>query len=258
MPNHVRNIIRIETETDRIKEILAAIQDDGLGPGTIDFNKLVPMPASLDIEKGSRTDRSIKLYLTAINPAVPYFGAPEDKVSAEEFERIRGLFNKSKWNHFGTAMTADEVAKELDLMKKYKEPTDNLFGLAKQALGNIEQYGHMDWYDWSCEHWGTKWNAYDCHYDGQNELSFSTAWSAASPILQQLSAKFPDLTFVHLWADEDYGCNLGRSEYLGGELIDEYLPSQCSEEAYGMASDIWSSDPLEEYDEPEESEELEV
>ena len=116
----------------------------------------------------------------------------------------------------------------------------------------------MDWYDWSCEHWGTKWNAYDCHYDGQNELSFSTVWSAASPILQQLSAKFPDLTFVHLWADEDYGCNLGRSEYLGGELIDEYLPSQCSEEAYGMASDIWSSDPLEEYDEPEESEELEV
>ena len=69
MPNHVRNIIRIETETDRIKEILAAIQDDGLGPGTIDFNKLVPMPASLEIEKGSRTDRSIKLYLTAINPA---------------------------------------------------------------------------------------------------------------------------------------------------------------------------------------------
>ena len=258
MPNHVRNIIRIEAEPDRVKEILAAIQYDDLGPGSIDFNKLVPMPATLEIEKGSRTDRSIKLYLTAINPAVPYYGSPEDKVSAGEFTRLRELFNKSRWNNYGAAMTAEEVAKALDSMMKYKEPMEDLFGLAKQALGNIEQYGHMDWYDWSCEHWGTKWNAYDCSFDGDSELSFSTAWSAAHPIVKQLSSQYPELPFEHSWADEDYGCNLGRCEYLGGELIDEYLPDHCSKEAYEMAAEVWASDPLEEYTAPEVSEELEV
>lgn len=258
MPNHVRNIIRFEAEPKRIKEILSAIQSDELGLGSIDFNKLTPMPTALEIEKGSGTDRSIRLYLTAINPAVTYFGSQEDKVSQSEFDRIKGLFSKSAWSRYNEVMSADKVAETLDSMKKYNEPTDDLFGLAKQALGNIEQYGHMDWYDWSCEHWGTKWNAYDCNYDGDKELSFSTAWSASHPILRQLSEKFPDVSLEHLWADEDYGSNLGRREYRGGELTSEDFPNQFSEEAYDLASEIWGYPVQEETADLEDGEELEV
>ena len=258
MPNHVRNIIRFEAEPDRIKEILSVIQSDEQGLGSIDFNKLTPMPASLEIEKGSATDRSIKFFLTAINPEITYFGSQKDKVSQSEFGRIKGLFSKSKWSRYDGAMSADEVTKELAFMKQYNERTDDLFGVAKQALANIEQYGHMDWYDWSCEHWGTKWNAYDCSYDGDKELSFSTAWSASHPILQQLSEKFPDVSIEHLWADENYGSNLGRREYSGGELTSEDIPVQCSEEAYGLASEVWGCDVLEEDAEMEDDEDLEV
>ena len=73
MPNHVINRLEFDCPKERLKEILAAIcYDDSseaekTGIGTIDFNKITPMPPSLDIESGSSTDRGINLYLTSVN-----------------------------------------------------------------------------------------------------------------------------------------------------------------------------------------------
>lgn len=46
MPNHITNIITFSEETlpDRIREILEAIKNDDVGIGSIDFNKIIPMP----------------------------------------------------------------------------------------------------------------------------------------------------------------------------------------------------------------------
>ena len=41
-----------------------------------------------------------------------------------------------------------------------------------------------NWYDWNCENWGTKWNAYECEiiedcigeYNDMLEIKFTTAW----------------------------------------------------------------------------------
>lgn len=73
MPNHVKNKIEFQCDEKRLKQILNAIQvnqgdGDAFGIGTFDFGKIIPMPPSLMIECGSQTDRSIELYLTAINP----------------------------------------------------------------------------------------------------------------------------------------------------------------------------------------------
>ena len=62
MPNHITNIVKYEGDADRIKEMLEQIKVDEFGIGTIDFNKLIPMPESLNIESGSRTDRGLKAY----------------------------------------------------------------------------------------------------------------------------------------------------------------------------------------------------
>ena len=76
MPNHVINRLEFDCPKERLKEILSAIcYDDSseaeqTGIGTIDFNKITPMPPSLDIESGSSTDRGINLYLTSVNPSV--------------------------------------------------------------------------------------------------------------------------------------------------------------------------------------------
>ena len=71
MPNHVTNRLTIHAEGKQLEEILDAIKSDETGRGSIDFNKLIPMPESLNIESGTTTDRAIEIYLTALNPQMP-------------------------------------------------------------------------------------------------------------------------------------------------------------------------------------------
>lgn len=60
MPNHVENIITLKGDEKKIREMLEAIKNDDYGLGTVDFNKIIPMPESLNIEAGNRTDRGLK------------------------------------------------------------------------------------------------------------------------------------------------------------------------------------------------------
>ena len=62
MPNHVRNIIVIEADKAKITEILDAIKNDEKGIGSIDFNKLIPMPETLNIECGSSTRKGLEMF----------------------------------------------------------------------------------------------------------------------------------------------------------------------------------------------------
>jgi hypothetical protein len=56
------------------------------------------------------------------------------------------------------------------------------------------------WYDWACEHWGTKWNACGFHVtsdeSGRYVCHFDTAWSPPVPIWEKLGKMFPALDFV--------------------------------------------------------------
>ena len=44
MPNHVTNVIALNGDRKQIRELLEQIQNDELGLGTMDFNKIIPMP----------------------------------------------------------------------------------------------------------------------------------------------------------------------------------------------------------------------
>jgi hypothetical protein len=59
MPNHVQNILR----ADGISE-LPIYDSNENGEKFFDFNKVIPMPESLQIESGSVTEQCIVYYLT--------------------------------------------------------------------------------------------------------------------------------------------------------------------------------------------------
>ena len=46
MPNHVINMIAVDGDPKRINEMREAIQNVEYGLGTIDFDKIIPMPPS--------------------------------------------------------------------------------------------------------------------------------------------------------------------------------------------------------------------
>ena len=88
-----------------------------------------------------------------------------------------------------------------------KEEHVRRFTAEEEAL--LEAIGHRNWYDWSVENWGTKWNAANPDIDtssianGYLEVSFDTAWAEPLPVLQKMGAMFPHISFLCTWEYED-------------------------------------------------------
>jgi hypothetical protein len=104
------------------------------------------------------------------------------------------------------------------------------------ADGNLGQeerklFGSKNWYDWSNDNWGTKWNASDSYgsrpYTEGNpvEISFNTAWSPVTDLIDTLSTQFPELTFEYSYSEEGmmFAANITikNGEWLNEEYLDE-------------------------------------
>ena len=222
MPNHVVNHISLHGDPQKIREVLEAIKSDKLGIGSMDFNKIIPMPKSLDIEAGTRTDRGLKAYRDFI-----------------EVYTLAGTLDK--------ALSQIPLKSEEVFLRQRADIKRDEWKLGKTAWNNIRQYGTPTWYDWCVSNWGTKWNAYGYdedtidYHDG-DMLYFQTAWSAPHPVLEKLAEMFSDVELEHEWADEDIGHNCGRRSYQGGKRIEEYYPENEAE-AIEFACEMWEYDP---------------
>ena len=100
----------------------------------------------------------------------------------------------------------------------------------------IPRPANVDWYSWSIENWGTKWNACDIsflsngdwldHYDdstwesGEVTITFQTAWSPPVPVLTQLSKDNPSVKIVHKFYETGAGF-YGTYEYKKGMITVE-------------------------------------
>ena len=67
MPNHVTSVITLSGDESRIKAMLEQIKNDEVGIGSVDFNKILPMPESLHMTSGSIEDSAIAVCISAIN-----------------------------------------------------------------------------------------------------------------------------------------------------------------------------------------------
>ena len=215
MPNNIENIITLQGDEKKIREMLETIKNDDLSIGTIDFNKITGMPKRLDIEAGSRTKRGLDFYNGFI-----------------DVYTLAGTMNMEKLRNIPVESEEIFLRQRTDIRRDEWE-------LGKAAWRNIRDFGAPTWYDWCISNWGTKWNAYGY----SDTLCFQTAWSAPHPILEKLTQMFPDIMLEHEWADEDIGQNCGRYSYQNGERIEEYYP-ESEAEAVEFACKLWDYDPL--------------
>ena len=220
MPNHITNRLTFDGPQEQIDALLDAMKQEDKH-GTLDFNKIIPMPQSLDVTSGSVEDEALTAYLAAIDPFTPAYG--EEKVSPKEYsQKLNMVLEKC---HIFSGQRTLEV-------------TPELIEQGKVYMGNIELYGCTSWYEWSIEHWGTKWNSYSGDLINDNQITFLTAWSRPENIIHRLSEMYPDLTIEHSWADEDFGYNCGKAKYAAGGEIECYIPEGGTDEARDLASDI--------------------
>lgn len=107
-------------------------------------------------------------------------------------------------------------------------------GLTADEIQALKQeYEAADWYDWSINHWGTKWNV-----DGieptveptELDYIFDTAWSPPTAVIERLAALFPKASIIHAYVEEGVSFG-GVSRYEGGILVDQ---------TEGTGAGIWS------------------
>lgn len=223
MPNWVQNEIIFENADDA--KFAALIQELKLTTESedqaFDFNKIIPMPESLDIESSSDEDLAIAYFVT------------ERLTIPLEQTNLRELIHNS-FNDDWAAEVISRLQKRVD-EEHDTESLDKLYAMGKQYMYNHEHYGCYDWYHWRCRYWGTKWNACDAEWgldDGM--LVFQTAWSAPFPIIEALAQKYPELEFTHRWADENIGNNCGQMWYSDGMGSDLTV-----EDERAFAMDVW-------------------
>ncbi len=231
MPNNITNQITFGSDSTALaafQQMLHDMQTKRQPLGSIDFNKLLPMPKELDMEAGSRTDRGLKLVreyhhaLADLEQQKPGLTPAEYTLSLRQCE---GLYRKQR--------LADPVT----------------WALGEQAYSNVQRFGSPTWYEWCNRNWGTKWNAYGFPplEKDSDTMEFFTAWDSVPKIITLLSRKYPEQTITYRWADEDIGRNVGEMTLKGGEVIDINVPEGGSRAAYEMAAEIMGAD-LSDYD----------
>ena len=204
MPNHITNILTIKGNKQGVDDCLKAIKgtetdEEGSHERLVDFDRIIPRPKSLDITSGSNIDNAVAV----IKNDKAYF----EKMLDYPWVKEKGL------------TTTEQIRKHLKFNLSPKDLEEG-----KAAIENLEKYGCKDWYSWSIQYWGTKWNAYDQIEVELGVIRFDTAWSTPFPVIRKLAGMFPYLDFEVKFADEDLGFNCGAYEFHYGELVGEYQP----------------------------------
>ena len=151
---------------------------------------------------------------------VTFYAAGTSEESADQIAKLKKIFEDENvftqiipepdW--LNTPLMSSDV-------KRYS------FSEPKGKVGELPQYvedpwrrlvfkssGQADdrWYDWRCQNWDTKWDAYDVEFvdedPDQFEVTFNTAWSPPEAICSALREQYPDLAIS--WFYDEPGCEI--------------------------------------------------
>lgn len=190
MPNHVYSRLKISENDESNKEFNALKILKGMGSfyavkrnnGEIekgyrlDFNKFIPMPKELLEISSPATIVETQEEADAINKEWA-----KNNVTSKDDPKIR-------------AITREE---QIRRGRKYGYSENTSIFKSKEII---------DWYDWSCKYWGTKWNAYDCKLTGYASyeiiIDFCTAWNSVPIIIDKMLEAFPHVNLEYLAVDE--------------------------------------------------------
>ena len=222
MPNWTYNRIKCKKE---IGDKLLTIKNDIY---SLDFNKLIPMPEDLKLDAGSIESDSISCYYLSLND--------DEKYKLMKLLKSKEIFfHHDYWNKYKKDIkyyesNPDKLKNNKDNFNGLidfddKKHFNSLAELGKQYIENIKKYGYPQWYDWCVENWGTKWNVeddVDVSYNkntDEYDITFDTAWSVPSGIVEKYSEFCNDEEFYWEYEDEDYdGTHILRK--INGEIIE--------------------------------------
>ena len=108
-----------------------------------------------------------------------------------------------------------------------------------------------NWYDWSCDNWGTKWDACSVDYEEYDDsivtFSFDTAWSPPLPVYEALA----DMGFEVQAYYVEFGMMYAGSWHCNadGEVSEEYSDDISESVPQDVDEEFGITEQLEEWEE---------
>ena len=111
----------------------------------------------------------------------------------------------------------------------------------EQKEANLEKYGAVDWYDWSVNHWGTKWSDSETeHYDDfinsdgdlkTSMYTFQSAWGPPQEGITHIATSFKPLLFDLRYQEPGMMfcgyARIGNGEVIHEQTSDLVLDAEC-------------------------------
>lgn len=241
MPNWVYNQIELQNkeDTEKVAKYIRSEDQD------FDFNNVIKMPEILtktssdsmtipamaycvmgdrEIENLDKWRQQLDLFLdeNVPNVAIQFLDIEKQNITSAS------LINKIE-----PIITTGDIKELIANHKKLMEMRDDIYR-SLSFLNNADEYktqgitawkaalttGFRDWYDWSVNNWGTKWNAVDpeIDIDGCN-ITWRTAWAPSEAVIKQLAKDVP-VNMYYTWFEEPM-CSTwaGTALFHNGECI---------------------------------------
>jgi hypothetical protein len=214
MPNHITNVLTITGPPDDVSALrdLCVVKDDK-GILRFDLDRVIPMPQVI-----TATQRDFK------DATMRGFGDVHVHLYARACveDRFCYVTDRYPW------MPSDvERWRDVKTWIERDLPLAAVYG--KRALVAAAETGFAGWYDWCCDNWGTKWNAYDyiereslARVPGRFVPEFQTANGIPEPVFAELSKRWPAITIDVVSIDEGGPQYVGK--YVGGTGRVEEVP----------------------------------
>jgi hypothetical protein len=218
MPNWCSNDLIIAAKPEVLADILEKVKGEEGIP--FDFDKVVPMPESLRVDDSSDWD----------NAFVAFYGSEGETMLSEDTPKAIRMLLGSERDRFSQLLERYKAKDAAELQAAILKENPNAKLRAEVYYGNIKQHGHKTWYNWSVEHWGTKWNAAEAQIVKRDEkkvaFRFDTAWGPPVPVVEALGKQFPKAKITLRYYEGGSGFK-GELVMKGGEVFSE------SEGSYG-------------------------
>lgn len=252
MPNWVYHRMRLTGSPEALERFVAQLKRegaDGQDPDqdqapvgyALDFNVWAPMPAELEaIEVGGSSHLGDALLAQMAEPweafvaEHPWCARLCQVLPSQDFLVVGDLV---RWLDAqaleGTASSSTDAQVALQQLQ-------HCLSLGRTCVINIARHGHADWYSWSLEHWGTKWNGGRCELKRNSEtelaLYFETAWSPPEPVLRRIVQAHPALSGSVDYLDEGFGF---AGTYRFGAQVPGGFEDEPTSDAAGLAREVF-------------------
>lgn len=162
--------------------------------------------------------------ITTNNPAII---AAAEKSTGDEGRFLGELFPRPEaLDGIHSGGCTDILGNKVKLWRDTPEGSLGLTPAEEAEL--IANYGAANWYDWSVQNYGTKWDTSvrrilpaENEEEGYVIILFDTAWSPPEAWLQHVMDEHPEGRTVLAYA-EGGSCFFGLVEYEDGELYEQW------------------------------------